>query len=190
MRGLVLARRLGLCGLVAGVLTLAGASGFAASATAQTKAESPLAAAERLRQATGGNVSIRWSNATGVARFVRATEDTTIPISTSASAPADRASAFLTQYGAVFGVASPSTQLATTRVTSDEAGSTVRFAQRYRSLPVFNAELVVNLDPSGGITAASGTFVPGLKVSTQPRVAAGDAAGTREDRQPGCHACL
>jgi Zn-dependent metalloprotease len=176
MTGSSAARRLTLAGVLAGVLALAGGSGFAGSATAQTKPESPLAAAERLRQATGGNISIRWTNATGVARFVRATNDATIPVATSATAPAERANAFLGQYGAVFGVASSGEQLAVTRVTSDEAGSTVRLAQRYRSLPVFNAELVVNLDPSGKITAASGTFVPNLKVPTQPTVGAGDAA--------------
>jgi bacillolysin len=172
-----LVRRLGLVGLIAGVLALIGGSGSAGSATAQAP-ESPFAAAERLRQATGGNVSIRWAQATGVARFVRATNDATIPITTTATAPATRASAFLAQYGAVFGVVSPGTQLETTKVTTDAAGSTVRFAQRYRSLPVFNAELVINLDTAGGVTAASGTFVPNLKVATQPRVAPAEAATT------------
>jgi Zn-dependent metalloprotease len=173
-----LARRLGLLSLVAGVLALAGGSGFSGSAAAQASPEPPFAAADRLRQATGGNVSIRWAEATGVARFVRATNDATIPVTTNATTPADRAYAFLRQYGAVFGVASPETQLATTRVTSDEAGSTVRLAQRYRSLPVFNAELVVNLDPAGGVTAASGTFVPNVKVPTQPTIRPGEAATT------------
>jgi bacillolysin len=171
-----LARRLGLVGLIAGVLALTGGSGSAGSAGAQANPESPLAAAERLRQATGGNVSIRWSQATGVARFVRATNDATIPVTTTATSPVDRAYAFLQQYGAVFGVVSPGTQLATKQVTTDVAGSTVRLAQRYRSLPVFNAELVVNLDPAGGITAASGTFVPNLKVTTQPKVGPAEAA--------------
>jgi Zn-dependent metalloprotease len=171
-----LARPLGLVALVACVLALAGGSGFAGSADAQTEPESPLAAAERLRDATGGNVSIRWAQATGVARFVRATGDTTISVATSSTRPVERAYAFLRQYGAVFGVVSPDTQLATTRATSDEAGSTVRLAQRYRSLPVFNAELVVNLDPAGGITAAGGTFIPNVKVPTEPTVGAGTAA--------------
>jgi bacillolysin len=170
------ARRLGLLGLIAGVLSLVGGSGFAGPATAQTRPESPLAAAERLRQATGGNVSIRWAEATGVARFVRATNDATIPLATNSTAPADRAYAFLAQYGAVFGVVAPRTQLATTHVSSDEAGSSVRLEQRYGSLPVFNAELVVNLDPAGGVTAASGTFVPNLKVPAQATIGAGDAA--------------
>jgi bacillolysin len=170
------ARPLGLVALVVSVLALAGSSGFAGSATAQSQPESPLAAAERLQQATDGNVSIRWAEATGVARFVRATNDTTIPLTTTATTPTERAYEFLREYGAVFGVVSPTTQLETTRVIGDGAGTTVRLAQRYRSLPVFNAELVVNLDADGGITAASGTFVPNLKVPTEPTVTPGDAA--------------
>ena len=167
-----LARRLVLVSMLAGVLALGGGSGSAGSATASATPESPFAAAERLRQATGGNVSIRWAEATGVARFVRATNDATIPVSTTAKSPADRAYAFLGQYGAVFDVLDPRAQLATKSVASDAAGSTVRLAQRYGSLPVFNAELVVNLDPAGGITAASGTFLPNVKVASQPTVGA------------------
>jgi bacillolysin len=132
--------------------------------------------AERLRQATGGNVSIRWSQATGVARFVRATNDATIPLTTTAKSPVDRAYAFLQRYGTVFGVVAPRTELVTKAVTSDAGGTTVRLTQRYGSLPAFNAELVVNLDPAGGITAASGTFIPNVKVGTEPKVAPGDAA--------------
>ena len=176
MRRSFWARRLGLLSLLVGVFALSGSNGFMGSATAQTKPESPFAAADRLRAATGGNVSIRWAEATGVARFVRATNDATIPVATSATKPEERAYAFLGQYGAVFGVVSPQTQLTTTRVQTDAGGSTVRLAQRYGSLPVFNAELVVNLDPAGGVTAASGTFLPNVKVPTQATVSAGTAA--------------
>jgi bacillolysin len=176
MKNSGLARRLVLFSMLAGVLALAGGSGSAGSATAPATPESPFAAAERLRQATAGNVSIRWAEATGVARFVRATNDATIPLSATAKTPVDRAYAFLQQYGAVFGVVAPRTQLATKNVTTDAAGSTVRLAQRHGSLPVFNAELVVNLDPAGGITAAGGTFVPNIKVASEPTVGAGNAA--------------
>jgi Zn-dependent metalloprotease len=169
----VLSRRFGVTAvLVTAVLAAAGGS----AAGAQSGLESPLAAAERLKQATGGNVSIRYSQATGAARFVRATEDTTIPVSRAGS-PEATALAFLEQYGAVFGVRSAREELTVSRVTSSEAGTDVRFAQRYRTLPVFNAELIVHLDSSGAVTAANGTFLPGLKVPTAARVSAGDAAG-------------
>ena len=44
-------------------------------------ADSPSAAANRLKQATGGHVSIRYSSGTGAASFVRATDDAVIPVS-------------------------------------------------------------------------------------------------------------
>jgi bacillolysin len=54
----------------------------------------------------------------------------------------------------------------------------VELAQRYSSLPVFNAELIAHFDAAGALTAVNGTFVPGIKVPTEARVAAGTAAQT------------
>ena len=157
-------------------VSVAGSGTLASTADAVTKPESPPAAAERLKQATNGNVSIRWSDGTGVARFVRATGDATIPLSTSATTLEAKALGFFSQYGAVFGVQSPSSELAVSSVAGDDAGSVVKLAQRYRGLPVFNAVLGVHFDTAGAVTAANGTFVPGLKVATQPKVGAATAA--------------
>jgi Zn-dependent metalloprotease len=139
-------------------------------------AESPLAAANRLRAATGGNVVVRYSMATGVARFVRATGDATVPLSSPPSSLEDKAYRFFEQYGAVFGVTAPRQQLTVSRVSSDETGSDVRLGQRHNGLPVFNAQLVVHFDTAGAITAVNGAFLPGLKVSLQPVLGAADAA--------------
>jgi Zn-dependent metalloprotease len=139
-------------------------------------AESPLAAADRLRAATGGNVVVRYSMATGVARFVRATGDATIPLSSPPASLEDKAYRFFEQYGAVFGVTAPRLQLAGARVSSDETGSDVRLDQRHNGLPVFDARLVVHFDAAGAITAVNGTFLPGLKVPLQPALGAATAA--------------
>jgi Zn-dependent metalloprotease len=139
-------------------------------------AESPLAAADRLRAATGGNVVVRYSMATGVARFVRATGDATIPLSSPPASLEDKAYGFFEQYGAVFGVTAPRLQLAGARVSNDETGSDVRLDQRHNGLPVFDAQLVVHFDPAGAITAVNGTFLPGLKVPLQPALGAATAA--------------
>lgn len=139
-------------------------------------AESPLAAADRLRAATGGNVVVRYSMATGVARFVRATGDATIPLSSPPVSLEDKAYRFFEQYGAVFGVTAPRQQLTVSRVSSDETGSDVRLAQSHDGLPVFNAQLVVHFDTAGAITAVNGTFLPGLKVPLQPVLSPAAAA--------------
>jgi Zn-dependent metalloprotease len=139
-------------------------------------AESPLAAADRLRAATGGNVVVRYSAATGVARFVRATGDATIPLSSPPASLEDKAYSFFEQYGAVFGVTTPHQQLVLSGASTDDAGSVVRLAQRYNGLPVFDAQLVVHFDAAGSITAVNGTFLPGLKVPLQPALGSATAA--------------
>lgn len=140
-------------------------------------AESPSAAANRLEQATAGNVSIQYSAGTGAARFVRATNDAIIPVSGSATTPADKAFSFFEQYGAVFGVTAARQQLAVTGITTDEDGTDVRMAQRHGTLPVLNARMNVHFDSAGNITAVNGTFIPGLKVPGAPAITSQNAAG-------------
>jgi hypothetical protein len=91
--------------------------------------ESPAQAAARLQQATGNQVSIRFAEATGVARFIRAADEATLP--TGGGNLQDKAFGFLTDYGALLGVENAGQQLRVTNVTTDPAGSTVRLAQRH-----------------------------------------------------------
>jgi len=157
---------------VAALVLAAGATLEPAHAGSDT--ESAPAAAERLRAATGGNLSIRYAAATQVARFVRATGDAALPTATGGLE--EKAYAFLGDYGALFGVRDARTELATAGTTTDDAGSVLTLAQRNSGLPVFNAELLVHFDGAGSITSVNGTFVPGIKVSTTPRVSADSAA--------------
>jgi len=138
-------------------------------------ADSPSAAANRLKQATGGNVSIRFSTGTGAASFVRASNDAVIPVSGSYATLADKAYGFFDQYGGVFGVTAARQQLTVASVATNEAGTDVRMAQRYRSLSVFNATLTVHFDPTGNVTAINGTIVPGVKVPSTPAISATQA---------------
>lgn len=144
------------------------------SASAQDR-ESPAAAAARLRTAMAGQVDIHLAEAAGVAKFVRAGDEATLP--TGRGSLVDRAYGFLADYGALFGVDSPRDQLTLASSSSDPAGSTVRLAQRHAGLPVLNAELIFNFDPSAALTAVSGTFLPELKVPTAAEVSADEAVG-------------
>ncbi len=136
--------------------------------------ESPAEAAVRLRQAVSGQVAIRFAEATGVARFVSAGGDATLP--TGSGTLQQKAFGFLTDYGALFGITAAAQQLAVTRTTSDPAGSMVRLGQRHAGKPVFNAGLIVNFNPAGRITAVSGTYVAGLKAPQSAEITAGAAA--------------
>lgn len=137
--------------------------------------ESPSEAVARLRAAVGGPVDIHLSEATGVVKFVRAGDDVTLP--TGGGALEERALGFLAEYGALFGIVDVSAELELVSVDGDPAGTTVRLAQRHRDLPVFNADLRVNFDAAGQITAVSGTVIPNIKVPLTAQVPAGEAAG-------------
>jgi len=134
------------------------------SAAEELTNESAIDAANRLVTASGGQLAIRYSEATGVARFVRAVEGTTIPLSGEASSPEDKAYNFFDQYGAMFGITAARDQLRVDKVLSDDAGTTVRLKQFHGSLPVFNVTMAVHLNRDGAVTAVNGTFVPNIKV--------------------------
>ena len=102
-----------------------------ASAGAQNGLESPASAAQRLQQATGGNVSIRWSNA-GVARFVRARGHDDPGVDRSDDARRQGAGV-LRPVGALFGVQSPQAELLSVGAASDESRGSASFGQRYRA---------------------------------------------------------
>jgi bacillolysin len=152
-----------------------GSVGDAPQAVHAQDRESPAEAAARLQQQMGGKVTIHFGEATGAAKFVRAGDDVTLP--TGGGTLQDKAYGFLSEYGSLFGVEAARQQLTVTRTDTDPAGSTVRLAQQHGGLPVFNAELLVNFDSGGRITAVSGTFVPGLKTSLEATISAADAAG-------------
>lgn len=93
-------------------------------------------------------------------------------------APAEaRARRFLERHGGPFGLsasdrASLGSVLRVSRVDTEPSGAAhVRFSQVFRGLPVFGGELVVHVD-SRGVTAVNGTYVPDIRVSTQPRIPA------------------
>ena len=157
------------------IVLFGGSVGDTPQSTRARDRESPAEAAARLQQQMGGDVTIHLAEATGVAKFVRAGDDVALP--TGDGTLRDKAYGFLTEYGSLFGVDAPRQELTVTRIDSDPAGSTVRLAQRHGSLPVFNAELLVNFDSGGRITAVSGTFVPGLKTPGRATIPAADAAG-------------
>lgn len=146
------------------------------AAQAAENRESPAEAAARLSGVMGGNVTVRFSEATGAARFVSAGEDATIPVTGGATAQ-DRAFAFFEQWGTLFGVSDARAELVVSRVDATDGATTVRMGQRHAGLPVFSGEMLVHLDAASNVTAANGTFVPGLKVPTTPAVSAAAAAG-------------
>lgn len=90
--------------------------------------------------------------------------------------PEDAARAFLIEYGHLFGLSDPSSELVLMRENQpDERRSIVRFQQQYQGVPVFAGELVVQMDAAGNIVSANGEILPDINLSTQPGITAQSA---------------
>lgn len=64
----------------------------------------------------------------------------------SISNPESAAREFMTAYGAAFGLVADTMELQTKRVVTGENGAFVRFDQYFSGLPVFGAQVIVNVD--------------------------------------------
>jgi len=138
---------------------------LSAAVAAPAQAEDPKAD-ESLR--------IHVARSTGVARFVTSTDREGLG---KAAAPGSRGKEpvdFFRRHGYLFGIADVATQLLLETQTTDSFGFTrTTFQQIHEGTPVFGALLRVHADPAGRITAANGTFVPDIAVSTNPSLSAG-----------------
>ncbi len=87
---------------------------------------------------------------------------------------------FLFSHEHILGLQDPAKELALKAYTTDELGRRqLRFAQRYKGLPVWPAEILVHVDPSGRVDLMEGAYVPTpLGLRTTPLVNA-DAAESK-----------
>src|SRR6266508_2796075 len=118
-------------------------------------------AVERLERAASGKLEVARSPLTGLATFVSAGPRQSIPLSVSSNESADaRSRAFLTDYGAAFGITDPS-QLRTIGASyADEAGTEhVRLQQIHDGIPVTGAEVIIHLK-GASVTAVSAKTLP------------------------------
>jgi MYXO-CTERM domain-containing protein len=119
------------------------------------------------------------SRATGRIDALRASRDTVLVADDAAREPDDRARGFLAGYGALLGMsAAERDELDVTtrqRFTDDLGVTHVRLEQRHAGLAVLGGDLVVHMD-ARGVTGVNGTWIPDIRVSLAPRVAADAAA--------------
>ena len=144
-----------------------------------------------LQNATGGRIVSHISRETGVYDFVRADGATAVlSADNPLTAPEARARGFLSQHGALVGLSAversylggqtvsgqtTASGLKINRVSTDALQNThVKFDQTYKGVKVFGAQLAVHMN-ARGITAVNGSFVPGIKLSTTPKVTAAKA---------------
>jgi Zn-dependent metalloprotease len=161
--------------------------GMACSVHAQTAQRGQSDALARLNAQTGNTVSVSFNDATGTARFVRITRgEAKLSPAPSRSARAgadggksDSATQFLKDYSPLFGIRNVAEELSAGAAVKDKlGGSTVRYKQVYRGLPVLGGELKAHFDASDNLVATNGTFVPDITVNPTPSLTADDATRT------------
>ncbi len=145
----------------------------AAVTRSQGRPSSGSPAIDRLVRDSHGGARVSLHRATGVARFVRL-EPVALPL--RGRTVEDRAVDFLARHGGVFGIRDAGEELAPAGRRSDpHGGDHVRYLQRHRGLPVFGGEVRVHFDRRGRLTAANGTFVPGITIDPTPRLEVAEA---------------
>jgi len=134
-----------------------------------------------LQQQSGGTARISYHAETGLVRFIGVDPEHAIaqPRQLERQAtPEEAAQVFLSQYGTLFGVSNPAEELTVMKSAEFEGGrSMVRYQQVYKGIPVFGGELIVNMDASKKVLSANGEILPGIGVSTVPRLDAKTAQG-------------
>ncbi len=93
--------------------------------------------------------------------------------------PQEPAMALAVRYAPEFGLQNADRNLSIMKSSRSEDGrQTVRFQQSHEGIPVMGGELIVNTDDNGDLYSISGEVSPGLKLSTQPAIDAGQARET------------
>jgi len=170
-------RSLLLCLALCVSLLVAGQPPSAVAATPTLPAQEGTAPAllRRLREASGGQARISYHSQTGMVRFFGTPPDRPAPRPAglhASSTPEDAARAFLTEYGALFGLTDAACELRVMRTQSADRGRAfVRFRQVYRDVPVLGGELVVQLDQERNVVSVNGEVLPALQVNVSPQVA-------------------
>lgn len=141
--------------------------------------ESVASAIQRLTQGADGDVIVSYRAATGMASFIRVSKGGDLMPTGSGQAPEAKSMAFLTDFGAAFGLTDIYAQLLPTGRQTDGYGAThFSYNQVQNGVPVFGSFLKTHLDANGKLTAANGAIVPGIKISTTPTISASSADAT------------
>jgi bacillolysin len=147
---------------------------------AATGADAAQAAAiGALQQRAGADVEVRLRPDVGTPRMIRGAVLQRAGATGKGGDPDERAArAFLRNQRALLRLDDPDDELAFERSDRDDLGQRhLRFTQRHRGLPVWPADLIVHLDPTGNVNAMDGAFVPTPRfIAGAPAISAAQAA--------------
>jgi Zn-dependent metalloprotease len=147
----VFGRRISLAAPIAWIATLVPTLVIAASGA-------PDEAVRCLVEASNGTAEVRSHRATGLARFLRVAPGSLL---LDGETSRERAEAFLSRHGSVFGLDSPGAQLSSPEIRAGVlGGQRLSYRQIERGVPVWGSWLRLHFDATGGLVAANGTVVP------------------------------
>jgi Zn-dependent metalloprotease len=120
---------------------------------------------QQMREQAQGKVKVSYNKATGKVSFVRVGRRGDLLPGSRASARG-KADAFLRTYAEAFGA--PRSQLVSAGSSFTRYGTTLKYAQIYRGVPVFGTQLLAHFDRAGHLQAVNGQLVPvgGLSLDT------------------------
>jgi bacillolysin len=127
----------------------------------------------RLDHETSGRARIAYHAETGKVRFIGVDLQHAMPRPAGLAASATpelAARAFLSNYGALFGLADQARDLTVMRAPAYAGQTFVRFQQRYQGIPVMGGELIVQVDGKRDVLSAKGEILPNLSLNTTPRI--------------------
>ncbi|MEK7680858.1 MAG: M4 family metallopeptidase [Patescibacteria group bacterium] len=85
---------------------------------------------------------------------------------------------FFTDYGKYFGVKNFANELKLLKSLTDEAGvKYLRYNQIHKGVPVFGAQLAVQVNSDLSVNSAGGRFVPNIGINVKPQITAKKAEG-------------
>lgn len=140
-------------------------------------AQSDPAQSDRSEQAliaeADASVALTRAPATGEVATVRVAAGGDLA-PTDERGPTAKAEAWVRKHGDAFGAATGEMQQVA--INRHRFGTTVTFEQQYQGLPVFGAQVKVNLDETGALTSANGFAAPDLELSISPEISSAVAS--------------
>lgn len=125
----------------------------------------------------GAGETFGYHDETGMARFVGADSGVIPAPSAIAGQSFDKTATFwLNNYSRAFGANSG--QMMIKSINNNGTRASVRYDQVYNGIPVYGAEIVVNVTANGDLIGMGGEVSPALNLSTSAQVSASSAAGT------------
>lgn len=128
-------------------------------------------------------LKVHRSPITGMATFVTAADGGAIPVAVQGGVAATLPGDFLEQYGHLFGISDPATELAVASAKADALGMiTTTYQQQHHGIPVFAGVVKVHQRAGGAVSAANGDFFPvPEKLTVVPTVSADEAESIAAD---------